>query len=303
MADQLFKDGRTLVKAGAYAEACPKLASSDQLDPTAGTKLALGDCYELAGKTASAWATFSDAEATARRDGDTKREDEAKRRRDAIQPRLSMLVIDVAPEQRLPTLQVKRNGQPLTLAMVGSPLPVDPGLQTVEVTLPGKQPWVGQMNIASAPGTTRFPVPMLADAGAAPPVGGAPPPRPADTSRGNGQRIAGVVVGSVGLAGLVVGAVFGGLAISTVGDIEDRQLCDPGTPLRCSQEGLDLQDDANLQANVSNVALAVGGAALVTGVVVFFTAPRVKPAPRTAAVELTPIVGPERAALVVRGAF
>lgn len=304
MADQLFKDGRALVKAGAYAEACPKLATSDQLDPTPGTKLALGDCYELAGKTASAWTTFTDAAASAQRAGDTKRLEEATRRRDLIQPKLSMLVVDVPPEERLPGLEVKRNGTPITAAMIGVALPVDPGLQTVEVTLPGKQPWSGQVTIAPSPGTTRFTVPILLDAAPGAVVGPAPV-KPSST--GNGQRIAGVVVGSVGLAGLVVGAVFGGLAISTVGDIEDRKLCDDGEPVQCSQEGLDLQGEANTQANVANVALAVGGAAVVTGVIVFFTAPRVKRpppnAPVAASVDVSPVVGPDGAALVVRGAF
>ncbi len=50
---------------------------------------------------------------------------------------------------------------------------------------------------------------------------------------------------------------------------------------------------------IGNVALAVGGAALITGVIVFVTAPRVKPAPVT----VTPVVGSTGGALMVQGAF
>jgi hypothetical protein len=60
-ADTLFREGRALVKQGRYAEGCSKLVVSQKLDPTGGTLLALADCYELNGQTASAWATFSDA--------------------------------------------------------------------------------------------------------------------------------------------------------------------------------------------------------------------------------------------------
>ncbi|MFO0613302.1 MAG: hypothetical protein U0414_11975 [Polyangiaceae bacterium] len=304
-ADQLFKDGRALVKGGNYAQACPMLASSNALDPTPGTMLALGDCYELNGQTASAWATFSDAVAAARSAGDQKRLDEATRRRDALEPRLSKLLLELSPEDRgAPGLEAKRNGKPIPTPMIGVPFPVDPGTQTVEVSAPGRQVWLGEA-VVNAPGVSKISVPKLAPGGAPQPPAGATPAR--DTSRGNGQRIAGVVVGSVGVAGLVVGAVFGGLAIATVGDIHDRGLCDPTTPVRCSQEGLDLQDDANAQANVANIALPIGGAAVVTGIVLFVTAPRAKPGPPptkpAAAFDVSPIVGPSVGGLIVRGSF
>jgi hypothetical protein len=148
------------------------------------------------------------------------------------------------------------------------------------------------------------PVPVLAAATGPQPVPGAPTPA-RNTKVGNGQRIAGVVVGSVGLAGLVLGGVFGGLTIATVNDLEDRNLCSDGDKPICKQEGLDLQSDANTTANVSNVALAVGGAALVTGVIVFFTAPRAKPGPppAPAPVAVSASIGPTSAALTLKGTF
>jgi hypothetical protein len=45
-------------------------------------------------------------------------------------------------------------------------------------------------------------------------------------------------------------------------------------PPRCAQQGYDLHHDANAAANVSNVAFAVGGAALIAGAIVYLTAPR-----------------------------
>src|SRR3954467_7016553 len=57
-AQSLFDQGRSLMTKGQYAQACPKLAESQRLDPGLGTQFNLADCYEHLGQTASAWAGF-----------------------------------------------------------------------------------------------------------------------------------------------------------------------------------------------------------------------------------------------------
>src|SRR6478752_1211600 len=68
-AEALFRDGRALMEAGNYKDACPKLEESYAQDPATGTLLALGICQEHVGKTASAWATYSEVATRAKRDG------------------------------------------------------------------------------------------------------------------------------------------------------------------------------------------------------------------------------------------
>ena len=88
-ADQLYNDAAKLMTAKNYAEACPKLGASQRLDPAIGTLLKLGFCFTYTGQTASAWASFNDAEAMARKAGDRPRGDEAaKRRRRADAPQI-----------------------------------------------------------------------------------------------------------------------------------------------------------------------------------------------------------------------
>src|SRR5947209_7609130 len=68
-AEALFNEGVSLVAAGSFAAGCSKFEASQALDPTLGTTLRLGDCYERVGKTASAWALFKQSEGLAHRSG------------------------------------------------------------------------------------------------------------------------------------------------------------------------------------------------------------------------------------------
>src|SRR4051812_42972052 len=74
-AEALYQLGQQLLKAGDFANACPKLEASNSLDPGVGTLLLLGDCQEKLGKLASSWATFREAAslATSRNDADRAR--------------------------------------------------------------------------------------------------------------------------------------------------------------------------------------------------------------------------------------
>src|SRR6476661_10803784 len=74
-AEALFGEGRRLMSAGRYAEACPKLEASLKLDSGVGTMLNLAECYEKNGQTASAWTEFREAVSAARDAGSKDRSD------------------------------------------------------------------------------------------------------------------------------------------------------------------------------------------------------------------------------------
>ena len=83
------------MKAGKYAEACPKLEAAQKLYSSAGILLNLGDCYEKIGRTASAWTRFGEAVSVATRSNRADDADEARRRQEALEPALVRLVIRV----------------------------------------------------------------------------------------------------------------------------------------------------------------------------------------------------------------
>ena len=74
MAEALSQQGRELLRAGRYAEACPKLAESHRIDPRLGTLMNLALCHEKSGKIASAWAAYTSAMTIAHREGQKERD-------------------------------------------------------------------------------------------------------------------------------------------------------------------------------------------------------------------------------------
>lgn len=274
-AQALFDQGRKLMEQGRYAEACPKLESSEHLDPGAGTLLNLAACYDKNGQSASAWVTYTDA-ATASQERHPDWAARAQARAKALYPTLSHLVIQ-APSSAA-GLEVKRDGKVLDAGSYGTAMPVDPGHHVVDATATGKLAFHQEVDVAGRGGEATVTV-KLADApiattepheqhAAVVPI--APPP---DTGRGNGMRVAGLATLGVGVAGVIVGAVFGGLAIGKKNDASPLCLADFS---KCTTAGKGLVDDAMTFANVSTVAFIAGGVLAAAGLTLFLVAPKSK---------------------------
>src|SRR5262249_44784281 len=127
-----------------------------------------------------------------------------------------------------------------------------------------------------------------------------PAPAPDTGSDGSGQRIAGIVTGAVGLAGLVVGGALGGLAKSRWNTALSG--CQGGDTTKGSPTAIQDGSAASTLAAGSTAGIVIGGAAVVAGVVVLVTAPSRK-TPASARWEIAPAVGPGGAAAFVRGRF
>jgi hypothetical protein len=284
-AESLFQDALKLIEKNDYTSACPKLEASNKLDPAVGTLFNLGDCYEHTGRTASAWSSFGEARRLAERLKDARATDAAEREK-ALEPKLAKLVVEVA--ERPDGLVILRDNKPLEQGLIGSAVPVDPGKHTIEARAPGREPWSSTVDVPDRPGTVTTTVPPLAAARA---PAEQPPAGPTGLP---GQKIGAITVGSVGLAGLIVGGVFVGLTAAKVSESDPH--CVQGTPDRCAPEGLALRKDADAFANVANVALGAGALLVAGGVVLYLTAPSVvtspTPAPSPArSIRIAPVVG------------
>jgi Protein of unknown function (DUF1566) len=175
LAQTLFDRGRELMAAKKFAEACDKFAESERLDPSVGTELNLGLCYESQGKMAAAWAAYRSAGARARRDGRREREQAARERAAAIEPKLARISIALATGAEVTGLEVKLDGTLLGRATWDIAAPIDPGSHVVEARAPGHRSWTSKFDV-DAPGTRTITIPTLS-AEAAP-----PPSAPANTA-------------------------------------------------------------------------------------------------------------------------
>ena len=281
-AESLFREGRALLKQGKLQDACDKFEASEMVEPSVGTLLNLGDCRERLGKLATAWAAFRKAEAVARSSGkDEKREAEARRRADRLEPQLPTLTIQASKPPA--GLVIKRNGEKIEPGVYATAVPVDPGTYHITAEAPGYKPYTldvtlqvrGKRQITVPPLQPEAPILSKKDE---PIEDIAPEPRaepqarplpaiaPEQDSTWTSTReisIATIAAGAMALGG---GAYFG----MHSQDLENRadKLC-PMTTCPDSQ-GLRLNDDAQSAATKANVLYVLGGAAITTGVVLWF---------------------------------
>ncbi|HKO51254.1 MAG TPA: hypothetical protein VJV79_26275 [Polyangiaceae bacterium] len=277
-AEALFQQAAQLMEQKKFSEACEQFAASQQLDPGLGTSLYLADCYEQAGKTASAWALFQEAADGARRAQQADREQIATERAQHLKGRLSKLELRVSAARRVPGLELRINDGPVPSASWNAPFPVDPGQTQIEARAPGKKPWSVQLKVAEGPSSQVVEIAELADA---------PKPLPNETANsvsarlaprdpGATQRTIGYVVGAVGVVGLAVGGYFGYRALSL--NKESKGDCRAEDPNACNSEGVATREDAQTAGTVSTIASIGGGALVATGVTLVFTAPKLAPA-------------------------
>ncbi len=126
------------------------------------------------------------------------------------------------------------------------------------------------------------------------------PPAAAPSSSGGGWRVAGVVIGGTGLAGVAVSLALGAAAKSANDDA--NAMCN-GAACR-TQQGVDDAHRAGVYATASTASF-IGGLGLVAaGVTMYLAAPR-GPSSRSqgATVEVSPAVGQDATGLVVAGRF
>lgn len=279
MAQRLFEEGKRLLAAGETAEACQKLDAAAQLSPTPGVRLNLSDCYAKLGRVASAWTKADEALALAERAGDKAAARLARRRRDALEPRLSHLTISVPKESVVPGLEVTLDGEALPAAAWGTPLPMDPGDHEIRASAAGRKAWSSKTTVSSDGVTVSVSLPELT-----PEIPDASPPvvkaerKPSATEKSGGglgaQRTVALVAGGVGVVGLGVGTIFGLQSRSKHDEAE--QFCSGS---QCwDQRGIDLSDEARSAGNVSTVAFAAGSAMLAGAAVLWLTAPDAKAA-------------------------
>jgi serine/threonine-protein kinase len=301
-ATMLFNEAKRLMGEGNFAEACPKFEESQRLDPGVGTQYNLADCYERAGRTATAWATFMDVASELKASGDEKRERVARDRIAALESKLSKLTI-LTPKNVM-GLEVRRNGELLGGAVWGNAVPVDPGTYTIEAMAPGKRKWSSVATVGPNGAGVTITIPELTSdvepspaaplpAQASQSVVPGPAPEAPTTHPGQMQRTLALITGGAGVVGLGVGTAFGLTAFSKHSEYMTH--CNGNI---CDSMGVSEHGDAASAATISTIAMTAGLVLVAGGAVLWFTAP--KDAPMTA-IRVVPAAGPSSGGMIVEG--
>jgi hypothetical protein len=210
---------------------------------------------------------------------------------DAAMPTILFEAKDTAGNV-LAGVKVTIDGQPFADKLDGTPLQLDPGEHRFRFTVWGL-PSTETVIVVREGEKARHERVVLGTPVQAPPkeqpVATAPP-----ASTGGTQRMVGLVFGGAGVAGVVIGSVFGLVSKSTY-DHAFQSECSNNAST-CSTQGAQDGQTAHGEATVSTIGFVAGIALLGAGAALYFTAPGDR-------LSIGPSIGGDGAGVQVKGAF
>jgi hypothetical protein len=261
-ADEAFRQGRELLKAGKHAEACAQFEKSQRLDPQLGTLFNIAQCSAQIGRLATAASAYRELVA---RDSNQTRKDTAERELAGLAARIPKLVVRVADPPAGLKLSLDSKAGTRTLA-ANLTTEVDLGDYQLVANARGYAESISKVKVSEEGKTVTVEVALEPLAETSSSSATEPPPR-------SKRKLVGLGIAATGGAVLIGGVVVGSLARSAWNDA--KAVC--GGTTCATPEDVDranaLGDKARSKATLST-ALAIGGGVLAAaGVVLWVTAP------------------------------
>lgn len=289
-ARRLADEGQSLFEAGDYRGAIARLREADAKFPAPTLKLAWAEAHEKLAQLLEARAVYAkiaeeklDRAAPAEFHEAVTTAKAALARLDEAIPRLAVELVGPPP----PVLSLTLDG--VALSTSDRPISVNPGKHTLSIEMSGQPPETRSLDLKEKE-TRRIQIRWTATARAtATTTAKSSPPGAAAPDRSR-SMVAPVLAFGVGGAGLVLGAVTGGIAMSKMDGF--RQRCGP--ELQCPESVSGDLDGAKVAGHVSTVGFAVAGAGAALGALLLVL-PGKKGGPASVA------VGPS--GIVVTGTF
>jgi hypothetical protein len=305
-ADELFNQGRELLDAGKFKEACAKFQASLDAADALGTRMNLALCMEKRGRVHSALKRFEDNAKRADRENQADSARVAREHADKLRP--------LVPHLNIKSVAV--SGQRITISRPDEPdlevegdtssVPVDPtdpadpaDKITITVTAPGYATYTAPARTIAQGANETIVIPELEKVD-----GGIGTPVPGTTHKSNRRTLA-IIVGASGVALMAGGALYARYARNKL----DEDCAKPGnvgavgSGALCEFDAEDHLDNTrskwwNHLHIYSTTMFFVGVAAVGAGAVLYFTAPK-----NREQVTVVPTVDGESAGLTVLGHF
>ena len=219
---------------------------------------------------------------------------------EAAQPTIVFAAKDESGRD-LSEVAVVVDGRPLVGKLDGTALQIDPGSHEFTFTVAGQRPvrqtfvlregQKGHHEIVLIESPSPQPAPEEPQPGVSKPVG----------REGGGmakQKTLALAAGGVGVAGVVIGGIFGLIANSKWSEAQ----ADCGAACRADAPARNERSEALTAATVSTVGFVVGGVGVAAGAVLWLTAPpRASGSTSSARVRVLPSVGPGAVGALVCG--
>jgi hypothetical protein len=204
VARQLFQEGNDLQAAGKYADALDKFQKAQDAFSAPTNLVRVAECQVSLGRLVEGAETYRTVIRTPLPAGSppafAQSVDQAKTELAQVEPRVPKVTVQVTPKD-VAGLRLQIDGQQVTAALVGEPLPLDPGTHKVAVfasgyvaneqtvTISERDTKTLVFRLSAVAGVTIAPAPPLAPAPPAPPQDAngqpiPPPPPPVDEARG-----------------------------------------------------------------------------------------------------------------------
>jgi hypothetical protein len=253
----LFTEGRDAMDRNDYATACEKFGESLRLFRRASMLLNLGACNEKLGRLGTALAYWREG-LSALQITDRERVQKAKEEIAALERRAPRVLLTLPRDLPAQSI-VAVDGAALAAARWSEPIYLDPGDHALTLDVPGRKQ--RRVTVSVVEGQE---VPITLERGAA-----IAPDVITVTEPNTAQLVVGWTLGGLGVAGLVVGAVTGGLVLDRKSVVEehcnDDDICADDTGVEAAEEGRTL-------AIVSTVGFVAGAALVTAGIILLVTA-------------------------------
>lgn len=263
-AREMFNDGKDLEKEGNWADALAMFKKVAEVKMTPQVRFHIALCEEKLGRLVSAINGFELAAQEASRAGSSAAEVGVNAPARAAALRKRVAAVNLVVKGRISRSRILIDGAPVGAALIGSPIPVDPGRHTVELQTDGKVVFFkeltleekGQATVDIEVNDVDPPPPRIVPT-ATTTVKPPPPVVPEE----NPSKAPAVIVGTVGILSFIGAGVFLGLREATIAEV--GATCQTGGK-QCDPDLAATAEDGKTYATVVTALTIAGGVGLAT---------------------------------------